>query len=67
MISMEKYIKRNEGLKLKPYRCQAGKLTETSPRPLKSRANLFQKWLLRTGDDPVSGYKRPFKKILSRT
>ncbi|MDA3812945.1 MAG: glycoside hydrolase family protein [Candidatus Cloacimonetes bacterium] len=37
MISMQTYIKRNEGLRLKPYRCQAGKLTIGYGRNLEAK------------------------------
>ena len=37
MISMQIYIKRNEGLRLKPYRCQAGKLTIGYGRNLEAK------------------------------
>jgi len=37
MISMQIYIKRNEGLRLKPYYCQAGKLTIGYGRNLEAK------------------------------
>ncbi len=37
MISMQTYIKRNEGLRLKPYRFQAGKLTIGYGRNLEAK------------------------------
>ena len=37
MISMQIYIKRNEGLRLKPYHCQAGKLTIGYGRNLEAK------------------------------
>ena len=37
MISIEKYIMRNEGLRLKPYKCKAGKLTIGYGRNLEAR------------------------------
>jgi len=37
MISMQTYIKRNEGLRLKPYHCKAGKLTIGYGRNLEAK------------------------------
>ena len=37
MISMQIYIKRDEGLRLKPYHCQAGKLTIGYGRNLEAK------------------------------
>ena len=37
MISMQIYIKRNEGLRLKPYHCKAGKLTIAYGRNLEAK------------------------------
>ena len=37
MISMQIYIKRNEGLRLKPYQCKAGKLTIGYGRNLEAK------------------------------